>query len=142
MGMVCWRQALREEEKGAPEAGRVALAGAEREEEDGEAEARKRRDKVFLPVWFGFCFLFFCFPTLRATGMWVLCGNDYTRTHESGCVQLQGKAEAGTGGAFPGCARTRAYRSQTSPPVSKRTWVTSMCPASQVRSLRLLSVLG
>lgn len=45
----------------------------------------------------------------------------YARAHESGSVQLQGRAEAGTDGAFPGCARTRAYRSQTSPPVSKRT---------------------
>lgn len=45
----------------------------------------------------------------------------FPRAHESGSVQLQGRAEAGTDGAFPGCARTRAYRSQTSPPVSKRT---------------------
>lgn len=62
MGVVCWRQALREEEKGAPEAGRVALAGAEREEEDGEAEARKRRDKgFFCRFGLGFVFCFFVF---------------------------------------------------------------------------------
>jgi hypothetical protein len=92
-------------------------------------------------VWLGLIF-FGGGATLRATGMWVSWGNGYTRAHESGCVQLLEKAEAGTGGAFPGCARTRDYLSQTSPPVSKRTWVTSMCPVSQVRSLRLLSGLA
>lgn len=71
MGVVCWRQALREEEKGAPEAGRVALAGAEREEEDGEAEARKRRDKGFFAglVWvLFFVFLFSYFESYRNVG--------------------------------------------------------------------------
>lgn len=74
------------------------------------------------------------FSSLTTAGRWELSGTGWASTYGSGSSQLRGKAKAevGDAGASLGCERTRGYHSQTSLPVPRRIWGTSMCAVSQV----------
>lgn len=75
------------------------------------------------------------FPGPRAAGRRELSGTGWASASGSGSSQVLGKAEAGGAGASPGYERKRAIHSQTSLPVLRKIWVTSMCAVSQVRGL-------